>query len=221
MIIEGETCKPSRLVIAHTLRCCHAMCAAVWWPPVSFAASRIASATGTFRPGVKASPDRPAQPCSLGPPLNEQNLDMGMVSLFADYLEILKGPSRSSAHVVQTRFSTTASPRACVSSATSSSIYWSQLGSPVFPVTSVVLLPSWNSGFHQLIACSDTFSQRATPARLISPVKIDNTIRNLLLCRNSRQPSYRDLLPTPQADHPLNGLQESMTRNIFKTLRSF
>jgi len=71
-------------------------------------------------------------------------------------LEVLKGPNLPSSLVFHTRTSTAASPRARVNSVTSA---------------------SRNSAFHRPIDCSDTFSLRAASAIVISPARIDSTIR--------------------------------------------
>lgn len=62
--------------------------------------------------------------------------------------------------------------------------------------------PSKNSDFHRPIDCSDTFSRRAASATLISPAKIDNTIRD-----------YKELLKNV-ISHPRANIADAAVRLV-------
>lgn len=130
-----------------------------------------------FRWRVATSLGLPAPPGLLGHADQRAKPRSRHARVGADYPEVRKGPNRPSALFFQTRISIAASPRACVNSATSASNCSSRLDGPVFPATSAALPPSKNSAYQRPIDCSDTFSRRAASARLISPAKIDSTIR--------------------------------------------
>src|SRR5690606_20225501 len=97
--------------------------------------------------------------------------------LGADHLEVLEGPRRPSADFFQTRISTAASPSAWVSSTTSASSCASRVEGPDLPAARPVLPASRNCRFQFPTDCSETFALRAASATLISPARIDNTIR--------------------------------------------